>query len=986
MIFRMDVRLIVPDTRAEAKLRSFSSMGIRGIGRVDLVDSYLIDAAINRQDLIKAQQLFHDALVEEVSLDKPLAPRRFNWAIEIGLLPGVTDNVGNTAKGVIEDFLKKKLKPGEAVYSSKVIFLSGRISRKDTQRIADSLYNPLIERATIKSFDEFKRGRGMGSTPPRVRLKTKPRVLEVNLEVPDDELAKIGKEGISDGKGSRRGPLALDLVSMKVIQRHFRSLGRKPRDIEMESLAQTWSEHCKHTIFADPIDDIKEGLYRRYIKGATNLIRARNLRRAGRKKDFCVSVFTDNSGAIAFDENYLITHKVETHNSPSALDPFGGAITGIVGVNRDTMGFGLGAKPAINLYGYCFADPSDKTALYRDAKCKEKMLSARRIMEGVIAGVNAGGNCSGIPTPQGFVYFDKRYRGKPLVFVGTVGIMPRISKGKFLYKKKAQPGDYVVMAGGRVGQDGIHGATFSSEAMDSGSPATAVQIGDPITQKKLSDVLIKEARDKNLYHSITDNGAGGLSCSVAEMARESGGCSVNLDRVPLKYPGLDPWQIWISESQERMTLAVPPAKWKRLKILLQRRGVEATVIGIFTDSGRCAVRHGGKKIMDIDLKFLHDGRPQRRLITQKPAAIKTRGSVPELGNSSAAVLKLLQRLNIASTEFISQQYDHEVQAGSVLKPLQGRGRVNAEATVTRPVLGSPRGVVLGYGLYPSYSEKNPYNMAACAIDTAIRTAVAAGGNPRHLALLDNFCWSSSNDPERLYQLKEAVRACYDYAVAYEAPYISGKDSMFNDFKGYEEGGSPIKISVPPTLLISSISVMPDATKAVSIDVKQPSDAVYVLGETQDELGGSEYAAMIGFPGGVVPAVNARRNKILYAKLARAIGTGLVASAVSVGRGGLAAAFSKMAMAGGLGLDLSLKKLPGKGLSDTKALFSESQGRIVITVSPQSIQAFEKILKGSSFSCIGKVTAGKTLIIRGKKTIKVAVSAMFRSYRKPFKNY
>ena len=322
-----------------------------------------------------------------------------------------------------------------------------------------------------------------------------------------------------------------------------------------------------------------------------------------------MSVFKDNSGGIVFDDQYIVTHQVETHNSPSALDPFGGSITGIVGVNRDALGFGLGARPIANVYGFCVGDPEETSVLYRDKALTQPLLPARRILEGVIKGINHGGNQSGIPTPLGFVAVDPRYRGKPLVFAGTVGLIPRKMHGKKMSEKRARVGDYIVMTGGHVGLDGIHGATFSSEVLAEGSPATAVQIGDPITQKKMSDAIVREARDAGLYSSITDNGAGGISCSVAEMAKECGGCVVDLEKVPLKYPGLAPWQIWISESQERMTLAVPPRSWRALKKIFDRHGVEASVIGSFTSAKRCVVRYRGKRIMDIEMKFLHDGRP-----------------------------------------------------------------------------------------------------------------------------------------------------------------------------------------------------------------------------------------------------------------------------------------------------------------------------------------------------------------------------------------
>ncbi len=977
MAVRIDVRYKVPDTRAEVYRRQLEDRGFKGkIAGVALADSYVVDMPLTTKERKGVAALFENPLVERAVINSAEAPKKFAWAVEVGFLPGVTDNVGTTARETIEDFLGRKCKNGQGVYSSQVLFLSGRLPKEDVAAIAEGLYNPLIQRARIKSASEFKRDKGMGAAVPKVNLRTKPSVEAVNLEVSDEELSRIGKEGIQNKDGTRNGPLALDLPSMKAIRDYFTKKKRKPTDVEVESLAQTWSEHCKHTIFADPIDEVKGGLFRSYIKQATN-----DIRKKKGKKDFCVSVFTDNSGAIAFDDKYLITHKVETHNSPSALDPFGGSVTGIVGVNRDTMGFGLGAKPVANLYGFCFADPRDTSVLYRDAAKKQKMLSARRIMDGVVRGVNVGGNCSGIPTPQGFVLFDKRYRGKPLVFVGTVGLIPRVHGGRSLYKKRAQAGDYIVMTGGRVGQDGIHGATFSSEAMDSGSPATAVQIGDPITQKKMSDALIKEARDRKLYHSITDNGAGGLSCSVAEMAKECNGCLVDLDKVPLKYPGLEPWKIWISESQERMTLAVPKSNWQELSKLLRARGVEATVIGCFTDSGKCVVKFKGKTAMDVDLEFLHEGLPTKRLTTREPLPPDIDSPLREERDLGAAVFHILAHPNIASSEFIAMQYDHEVQASSVLKPLVGRGRVNADASVFRPVLDSPKGVVLSSGIVPSYSERDPYAMAACAIDTAIRSAVAAGADPDYLALLDNFCWCSSNEPERLFQLKRAVQACYDYAVAYGTPFISGKDSMFNDFKGYDANGKPLKISIPPTLLISAIGVVPDAAKSVSLDAKSAGDLVYVLGDTFDELGGSEY-----FSTGRVPHVDAKKNKRLYDAFYSCVRAGTVASAIGVQRGGLAVALAKTAMAGKLGLDVSFAKLPGMVSSDESAMFSESQGRIVATIAPRRRREFEKKMRGNSFACIGRVTNKSYVSICRRKTAKVPLALMLRAYKSMFKGY
>jgi phosphoribosylformylglycinamidine synthase len=992
MANRIKVISRIPDARAQARKKQLADICLSAkIEDVQLVDVYTTDVELADAQLKEIAATLFSPIVQEAQVDEPGVPHKFDWSIEVGFLPGVTDNVGHTAREMFEDSLKTKFPLLRGVYSSQITFLSGDISAEDVAVIAKSLANPLIQSVRIRGHGEFQATGGMGVGVPRVQLDIKPTADLVNLlTASDEELVVIGKQGIANEDGTRRGPLALDLTYMKAIQSYFRKAGRNPTDVELESIAQTWSEHCKHTIFADPVDEIQDGIFSTFIKGATEKIRQQRGR-----KDICVSVFKDNSGAIVFDEDHLITHKVETHNSPSALDPFGGAITGIVGVNRDTIGFGLGAKPVVNIYGFCFADPQDNRPLYKGASFTQKMLSPRMIMNGVIHGVNVGGNCSGIPTPQGFLFFDESYRGKPLVFVGTIGLIPRESAGRPAHQKKAQPGDHIVMAGGRVGKDGIHGATFSSEVMDSGSPAAAVQIGDPITQKKLSDAIVKEARDLRLYNSITDNGAGGLSCSVAEMARECGGCFVKLDDVPLKYPGLEPWEIWCSESQERMTLAVPRERWHQFSELMSRRGVEAAIIGEFTSSGRCVVEYDGQRIMDVDMRFLHQGLPSEPRRTEDVRPTHPEPEISPRDDLTETFLSMLSRLNIASFEFISQQYDHEVQGSSVLKPLPGRGRVNGPATVIRPLLHSEKGIAISQGLYPSYSQIDTYHMAACAIDTAIRNVVAVGADLDHLALLDNFCWCSSDEPERLAQLKRAAQACYDYAVAYSTPFISGKDSMFNDFKGYDENGKEIKISVLPTLLISSIGIMEDVTKTVSPDAKFPGDLVYLLGETFDELGGSEYYTMLGdqrgekYIGNSVPQVDAGRNLKLYRAYFRCLGEGLIASAQSVHRGGLAVALAKTAMGGMLGMEITLENLPGSVSGDTLALYSESQGRLLVTICPKNKNTFEKRLKDIPFAQVGTVTSDNRITIQGLtggSVITTTLEAALRSYRSAFRDY
>lgn len=998
MVSRIEVTTKVFDTRADIRKKRLLKSGYKKIKNIYIKDIYTIDKSLVPSQLTKIASALSNPVTQRSHIiserveksGKAVSDSHFDWAIEIGFLPGVTDNVASTSKEIIEDILKVKFLKNEGVYTSQITFIEGEISKEEVQKIADSLYNPIIQRVHIKNNMQYRKDDSMGYIIPRVKLRQKLQADEVDLDISDEELITIGKSGIANTDGTRRGPLALRLPYMKAIQSYFRKLGRKPADIELESLAQTWSEHCKHTIFADPIDDSKEGLFKTYIKRATDEIRKKK-----GKKDFCVSVFKDNSGAITFDGNYFITHKVETHNSPSALDPFGGSITGIVGVNRDTIGFGLGAKPVANYYGFCFADPRIDIPLYKGLHFTQKMLSCRRIMDGVIEGVNSGGNQSGIPTPQGFIYFNERYRGKPLVFVGTVGLIPKKIKGKSSYTKKAMPDDYIVMLGGRVGKDGIHGATFSSEALDTGSPVSAVQIGDPITQKKLSDAIVKEARDMLLYHSITDNGAGGLSCSVAEMAKESGGCRVYLDKVPVKYVGLAPWEIWVSESQERMTLAIPKKNWKKFSQLMQSRGVEATIIGEFTNAGRCKVLLNGKTIMDIDMQFLHYGLPKKKLTTSFTPFPYEEQKLKEVKDYTKTILSMLERLNITSFEFISQQYDYVVQGNLALSPLQGRGRVNSDTSVIHPVLSSVKGVVLSQGMYPSYSDIDTYQMAAASIDTAIRNVIAAGANPDHIALLDNFCWCSSDDEQSLGQLKRAAKACYDYATIYETPFISGKDSMFNDFKGFDKEGRPIEISIPPTLLISSIGVVADVTKVVSLDAKMQGDHVYILGETYDELGASEYFQMytekLGpkFTGKNVPRVDATKNKKLYQAFYQCIKKGLISSSISVGRGGLAVTLAKKAMGGMLGLSIQLENLPGKVSQDTFALFSESQGRIIVTIAPKDKKTFETLMKGNVIAQIGTVTDTNIFEVKGingKRIILTTVDRMIQSYRKTFTGY
>jgi len=696
---------------------------------------------------------------------------------------------------------------------------------------------------------------------------------------------------------------------------------------------------------------------------------------------------------IAFDDHLHLVYKVETHNSPSALDPYGGAITGIVGVNRDPFGTGLGADLLVNVWGYCFASPFWREEL------PAGLLHPRRVRDGVHAGVIDGGNQSGIPYGRGWEIFDARYLGKPLVYCGTVGALPVTVTGRPGERKAARPGDLIVMTGGRIGKDGIHGATFSSAALDESAPVQAVQIGDPITQKLMFDFLL-EARAEGLYEAITDNGAGGLSSSVGEMARDPGGARLDLAKAPLKYAGLAPWEILVSEAQERMTLAVPPHKIERFLELARRREVEATVLGEFTDDGVFEVTHGDETVAYLSMEFLHEGDPDLELTSRwTPPRFEEPDSDPpaDLGRT---LLDMLARLNLCSREAKARHYDHEVKALTAVKPYVGRDAdVPAEATVFLARHGSFRGFALAEGINPFFSDIDTRAMAAAAVDEAVRRQLCAGARLDRIALLDNFCWpdpvQSEQTPDGEYKLAQLVRACdglRDTAVAYGTPLISGKDSMKNDST---MGG--VKISVPPTLLVSAIGIVDDVREALTLEPRNAGDLVYLLGVTRDETGGSEYfrhrgeldgkRAESGRPqpwvGNKVPRLDPAQTLPLYRALERAIREGLVVSAATPSMGGLATALARCTIAGRLGLEVDLDVCPEvAGLPADVALFSESCGRFVVTVGPADRDRFEAILEDLPCHRAGRVADEPRLrvTVRGARAIDLTIDALKASFK------
>ncbi|MBD3272324.1 MAG: phosphoribosylformylglycinamidine synthase subunit PurL, partial [Elusimicrobia bacterium] len=759
-------------------------------------------------------------------------------------------------------------------------------------------------------------------------------------EASDEELSRISKKRV----------LSLSLQEMQVIRAFYSRQNREPTIIELETLAQTWSEHCKHkTLRGTMIVDGRtiDNLLASTIVRATREINA----------PWCVSVFTDNAGIISFDENHDIAFKVETHNHPSALEPYGGAGTGIGGVIRDILGVGRGAKPIANTDVFCFAPPC-----FPIAEVPPAVLYPRRVLEGVVAGVRDYGNRMGIPTVSGAVCFHRDFLCNPLVYCGTIGIMP-----KGMAEKNVCPGDLIVAIGGRTGRDGIHGATFSSLELDAESDVSAVQIGNAIEEKKLS-VAILRARDEGLYRSITDCGAGGFSSAVGEMA-EGHGAEVHLDRVPLKYAGLKPWEIWVSEAQERMVCAVPEENLERFTAICTEEDVELTSIGTFTDTGEIRLFFNNRMEGVLELNFLHHGLPRRTCHAHIRTAKQNHPTLPQENSLDTIFPQVLGMPDCASKEWIIRQYDHEVQAQTVLKPLQGaRMDGPGDASCLKPLPDSWRGILVSHGINVHYGRINAYRMAACAIEEALRNIISAGGSLDHTALLDNFCWGDPDDTAMLGDLVQACEACYDYATQYKTPFISGKDSLNNTFRDVQTNRL---VSIPPTLLISALSVIPDIRTVISSDFKKPGNLIYVIGKTFRELGGSQYFQWAGISGGTAPSVDPAVSVQTLRQLSASIARKHVMSCHDCSDGGIGSACAEMAIGGCLGAAIDIAAIPIEdGVQDAREIvFSESQSRFIVEVSPSIKEDFENDFSDIPVARIGVVNETKEFIITsGSETL------------------
>ena len=929
-------------------------LGITTVQDVSFCQVYMIEGRLTEE---QARTICEELLVDKISQEYFISSQlsalssqsRTNteYIIEVAYNPGVMDPVEESVLKGIKDM---GIEGAESVKTAKKYLIRGKLSESQLKTISQKLlYNKLIQHV-VKPSAIGQRPSATGKIGYQFNLIT----VDI-LNASDKKLEHI----------SRQGQLFLNLIEMKQIQEYFKKLKRNPTDCELESIAQTWSEHCWHKTFRGKIE------YREQLVGEgkkskpkfiNNLLKSTIMKVTKElNKPWCVSVFKDNSGVIKFDDKYNVCFKVETHNHPSALEPFGGANTGVGGVIRDPLGTGMGAKPILNTDVFCFGPPD-----YPFSKLPTGTLHPKRVMKGVVSGVRDYGNKMGIPTVNGAILFHEGFVGNPLVYCGTVGIMP---KDKCF--KETRKGDKIVVVGGRTGRDGIHGATFSSGELTHESEhvsSGAVQIGNPIQEKKMVDTIL-QARDKNLYSAITDCGAGGLSSAVGEMGADLG-AKVYLDKVPLKYSGLSYTEIWISESQERMVLSVLDENVDVLIDVFSQENVEATVIGEFTDSGVLELFYKDNPVCKLDMEFLHEGLPK---VVKNAVYIQHRHKEPKISVSSDLtkyLLKILSQYDIASKEWVIRQYDHEVQGGSVLKPLAGV--VNdgpSDAAVAKPLLDSAKGVILSCGINFRFGMIDPYWMAASCIDEALRQIISVGGSLKEVAILDNFCWGNPDKADRLGSLTRAAFGCYDIAKGFGVPFISGKDSLYNEYT--VKGKS---LSIPGTLLISAISVMDDVSKTVSMYAKQPDDLIYTVGLTRDELGGSHYYNLFGNLGNNVPGVNTKQAKLIFEALNKASSAGLVRAMHDCSEGGIAVAAAEMAFSGGLGMELFLSEVPYKQLSafsrqpsalrNDYILFSESNSRFIVEVERKNQKEFEKLLKGLPFGLIGCTSKEKEFKVYG----------------------
>lgn len=918
---RLTLHPIETDPRASAIRRAAADLGFGDIGEVAVADIVFVDGDLDPGALDRLHSVLVDPLLQRGNWETPTSR-----AVEVTLQPGVTDSDADAVRHACATL---GIDIEAAATGLRIIFDDTITDDVADEVIARVVANPIIERwawGTIEPSHPGGTEASGGATIIPIRGADEARLAEINVE----------------------RALYLDPEEMVVIRDHFTALDRDPTDLELETLGQTWSEHCAHKTFRAAIDatggpeggeQVIEPLMRQ-LRTCTETIDA----------PFVKSAFVGNAGIVEFHKGITIALKAETHNHPSAVEPFGGANTGVGGVIRDVLG--IAHKPIAITDILCFG-PADLPL----SQVPDGSLHPRRIREGVIDGVADYGNKIGLPTVAGAILYDPAYTTNPLVFAGCIGTSP----ARPLHEGP-NPGDRVLVLGGATGRDGIRGATFSSATMDATTGEVAgasVQIGDPIVEKLLIDVLIGA---EDLYSSITDCGAGGLSSAVGEMA-EGIGADVELDLVPRKYPGLEPWEVWLSEAQERMVISVPSRNVSAIVNRCKRVGVGVADIGSFTGDNVLTVRSGGTPVAEIDTTFLHDGRPQRRMDAVLPDPDRSAISGRKVSDPRAALMALMSHPNIASKAGTIHRYDHEILGSTVVRPLIGAA---SDGPADGVVLAEPlaeHGIAIGIGVNPWYGLHDPEAMAYAVVDEAIRNVVAVGADPNRVALLDNFSWGDPRRPTTLGELAAAVEGCCAAAYMYNAPFVSGKDSMNNEYIGNDGE----RHAVPPTLVITAVAHVPDADRCVTPDLAEAGNVLMLLGATETEFAGSHLDKVLGAPPapGVTPAPDPDAPQ-RYRHLHAAMQAGLVESCHDVSEGGLAVALAEMCLAGRLGA--SIDTLPHDDLAT--ALFSESIGRLIVEIEPRSVAAFARIMDDECLR-IGEVSESGMLSLPGVEPILVS---------------
>jgi len=945
MIWRIDVFSKSKNSCSNI-VSQVKDLGISKDARIYERKVYLIEADFDQSQVKEvAERLLVDPIIESYSLSQGIfknSPSSDQLLITHN--PGVCDIVALSLEKALRDLSL----PSKSAKTAKFYEFQG-LERKDIDYLAPKLlYNPLIEHVL-----DYEKARSITTLDEFAGIDYKFNLIEVDI-VSADEATLLDI--------SNKGCLSLNLEEMKIIQDYFKKLKRNPTDCELETVATLWSEHCAHKTFRGIIEYKEKDQSGKVIKTETiNSLLKSTLMKATKEinSSDCVSVFDDNSGVVKFDQDYNICCKVETHNHPSSLEPYGGASTGIGGVIRDILGTGCAAKPFASVDVFCFS-PWDIS--YKDLP--QGLLHPKRIIKGVIKGVRDYGNRMGIPTVAGAVLFDKRFLGNPLVYCGTLGILPKDKSFK-----KSNPGDLVILCGAKTGRDGIHGATFSSKELDEQTVGltSAVQIGNPIEEKKLSEAILR-ARDSNLFTSITDCGAGGISSAITELGQEHG-VKVDLDKVSLKYRGLTYTEIWISESQERMVFFANKDNVEELEKIFAEEDVELAVVGEVTDDKRLKLFYQGSKVCDLDMDFIFN-LPKLKKNAVWSQSQEVDFKLDKKDNYNQDLAELLSSTNIASKDWVLREYDHEVQGNSVIKSIQGIDGISVnDASVVRPDFNSKKCVAIGLGINPFYSDLDPYWMAALAIDEALRNVICAGARIDKTFILDNFSWGSPENENTLGALVRAAKACYDFSTYFGTPFISGKDSLYNEYMVKDK-----HIAIPGTLLISAMSVIDDWNKTLTSNFKKKDNLIYSIGITKNELGGSEYFRAKGVNQGKVPNVDKAKAKKTFESLSGAIEKGLVSSCHDCSEGGLAVAISEMCISSSLGASVFLADVPQvEDLLDYELLFSESPSRFVVEVTKDKKDEFEKELKGVDLGLIGCVSAEDKLVVYNKNSKEIISS-------------